>query len=140
MPYQSPYSPNYFAPSIPTYMPQPPAGTYNQSLPIPSNSTQNPVASNAILLHGRVVQNEAEITPSEVVMDGSISIFPLADYSAIVCKQWRADGTIQTLRYIPEKVQVDETPTTQSLEDLLKHIDERFDLIEANLTAPIKEE
>lgn len=140
MPYQSPYSPNYFAPSIPTYMPQPPAGAYNQSLPIPSNSTQTPVTSNTILLHGRVVQNEAEITPSEVIMDGSISMFPLTDYSAIICKQWKADGTIQTLRYIPEKVQIDEVPTTPSLEDLLKHIDERFDLIEANLTAPTKEE
>lgn len=140
MPYQSPYSPNYFAPSIPTYMPQPPAGSYNQSLPIPSNSSQNSVVSASLLLHGRTVQNEAEITPSEVVMDGSISIFPLADYSAIICKQWKADGTIQTLRYIPEKTVVDETPTTPSLEDLQKHIDERFDLIEASLTTPTKED
>lgn len=52
-------------------------------------------------LTGRIIQNENEITPNEVAMDGSVSLFPLGDYSAIIAKQWNANGTISTIKYVP---------------------------------------
>lgn len=47
------------------------------------------------MLPGRQVANADEITPQEVPMDGSVSLFPQQDYSAIYAKtrakvnQWR---------------------------------------------------
>lgn len=42
-------------------------------------------------LTGRIIQTESDITPNEVAMDGSVSLFPLGDYSAIIAKQWNAN-------------------------------------------------
>ena len=76
-------------------------------------------------LAGRVVQNEQEITPQEVAMDGSISLFPLGDYSCIIAKQWNSDGTIKTLRFVPEVVTASDE-VTQS-DDFATHFDQRMD-------------
>lgn len=54
---------------------------------------------------GRPVNNLDEITPQEVPMDGSVSLFPQNDYSAIYAKTWTKDGTIATVKYIPEQPQ-----------------------------------
>lgn len=35
-------------------------------------------------------------------MDGSVSLFPQNDYSAIYAKTWTKDGTIATVKYVPE--------------------------------------
>ena len=53
-------------------------------------------------LSGRMVNNPSEITPQEVTMDGTVSLFPQADYSCIYAKAWNPDGTIRTVRYVPE--------------------------------------
>lgn len=55
---------------------------------------------------GRLVNNLDEITPQEVPMDGSVSLFPQADYSAIYAKTWTKDGTIATVKFIPEQPQM----------------------------------
>ena len=51
---------------------------------------------------GRLVNNLDEITPQEVPMDGSVSLFPQNDYSAIYAKTWTKDGTIATVKYVPQ--------------------------------------
>ena len=38
---------------------------------------------------------------NDVSMDGNIAIFPKNDMSEIYCKQWKQDGTIQTVVYKP---------------------------------------
>lgn len=76
---------NPYAQMYPTYPQFQPMQTYNQ----PNQSVNRTV-------FGRVINSENDITPNEVPMDGSISLFPLADYSKIFAKQWSQDGTIKT--------------------------------------------
>lgn len=96
----SPYSPQNYYPQAP-------------QLPVRQNS----------YLSGRVVSNEQQITPSEIPMDRSVSIFPLEDYSAIIAKQWDSTGRIQTVRYIPEQPAV-------SQDDPFIALNARFDRLE----------
>lgn len=53
-------------------------------------------------LPGYFIQNENEIIPKNIPMDGSISFFPYRDLSRIVIKQWDANG-INTLTYLVEQ-------------------------------------
>ena len=76
---------------------------------------------------GRIVRSEGEITPNEVPMDGSVSLFPAADYSCITAKSWQPDGTIATVRYVPEAA---------PKEDPLAPIVARLDAIEKRLDTP----
>ncbi len=55
----------------------------------PNTGIQKPPA-----MSGRVVSQEADITPQEVPMDGSFSWFPMADGSAVIGKRWNSDGTM----------------------------------------------
>lgn len=83
--YQNCYSNPYMG-SFPTapMMPQAQAPSY-----------QKPVIS------GRIVDRIEDVTPNDVPMDGTSSIFPLKDDSAIFVKRWSSDGTINTVKYIP---------------------------------------
>lgn len=81
---------------------------------------------------GRLVNNLDEITPQEVPMDGSVSLFPQADYSAIYAKTWTKDGTIATVKFIPEQPQME--PQKSPLEERLDRIDQRFDKLEKMLS------
>lgn len=76
-------------------------------------------------LPGRVVNDVSEIVANEVPMDGSVSLFPSKDYSVIYAKQWKADGNIQTVKYVPEKME-----ETAKEPDLMGVINKRFDNIE----------
>lgn len=64
------------------------------------------------MIPGRLVANADEITPQEVPMDGSVSLFPQNDYSAIYAKTWTKDGTIATMKFIPEQSQAPHIPLT----------------------------
>lgn len=81
---------------------------------------------------GRLVNNLDEITPQEVPMDGSVSLFPQADYHAIYAKTWTKDGTIATVKFIPEQPQTE--PQKSPLEERLDRIDQRFDKLEKMLS------
>lgn len=114
-----------------TWLPQS-SSAQNVNLPYvtpPSTPQQKPT------VFGKVVTDESQITPNDVPMDGTIAIFPLQDYSKIIAKQWTANGTIQTLTYIPEHTQADNTPKT-TLDDVMTHMDERLDQIEDLFTTP----
>ena len=81
---------------------------------------------------GRTVNNLDEITPQEVPMDGSVSLFPQADYSAIYAKTWTKDGMIATVKFIPEQPQTE--PQKSPLDERLDRIDQRFDKLEKMLS------
>lgn len=97
-------------------------------VPTPSyqSMTANQTRSQGIL--GRMISNPNEITPQEIPMDGSISMFPMQDGSAVYGKFWDSNGQIKTIRFIPENVNQpqQEDPFTainnrlDSIEDLLK--------------------
>lgn len=74
---------------------------------------------------GRVIDNPAEIQPIEVPMTGEPVFFPMRDGSAVICKCWRSDGNLVTMRYIPEQVEQaapDQTPQGPSILERLEEI------------------
>lgn len=88
---QNPYG-NYYNP-------------YYQVMPnqLPVNQMQQTMQRpNVTGMGGRVVNNENEITPNEIPMDGSVSLFPTNDYSKIYAKAWTANGAIKTITFVPE--------------------------------------
>lgn len=87
-------------------------------------------------IFGKIVQNESQITPNDVPMDGTIALFPLQDFSKIIAKQWTPNGLIQTLEYSPETAKEDKPTIT--LDEVMAHIDDRLDQIEDLFTAPKK--
>ena len=52
-------------------------------------------------IQGKVIQSESAIMANDVPMDGSVAFFPMQDMSAIVAKQWDANGTIRKTVYKP---------------------------------------
>ena len=119
-PYQNPGSYQNMG-YMQNYQPQP----YNQPY------SQNMQASHPSL-NGKVVQSPNEITPNDVFMDGSTSYFPAKDGSCIYAKCWNQNGSIDTIRYVPETV------TSVAKEDpydaALNKINERLEKIEKVLT------
>ena len=85
------------------------------------------------MLPGRQVVNADEITPQEVPMDGSVSLFPQNDYSAIYAKTWTKDGTIATVKFIPEQPQAT-APQKSPIEERLDRIDQRFERLKKMLS------
>lgn len=115
-----PYNlPGYQPPSF-GYNPQ---QTYMPQTPQPAPS-QEPMAIPHLI--GRSISANDQIPPKEIPSDGSPAYFPMQDGSAILVKVWTGNGTIQTVRYIPEQVQQasPQTPTdTSSNEEILKRLE-----------------
>lgn len=87
-----PYSPAYYNPSVPSSL-------YPQvQTPARPTTYQQPN-----YISSRLIKSLDEITPQEVPMDGSVSLFPMEDYSCVYAKAWNRDGTIRTVKYVPEK-------------------------------------
>lgn len=84
---------------------------------------------------GRMVNNLDEITPQEVPMDGSVSLFPQNDYSAIYAKTWTKDGRITTVKYIPEQPQAT-TEQKSPLEQHLDRIEQKLSDLDRKLNRP----
>lgn len=87
------------------------------------------------MLPGRLVANADEITPQEVPMDGSVSLFPQNDYSCIYAKTWTKEGTIATMKFIPEQPQNAESQKSP-LEMRLDSIDQRLEALDKKLNRP----
>lgn len=84
-------------------------------------------------LQGRTVQGLADVTPSDVAMDGGTSWFPAADGSMVWAKAWMPDGTIRTTAYAP--VAPDPAPVEgEGQNPVLDAILERLTAIEAAVT------
>lgn len=59
-------------------------------------------------INGKYVNSPDEVTASDVLMDGTVSLFPKNDLSEIYGKAWQPDGTIKTVVFKPVS---EETPT-----------------------------
>lgn len=81
-------------------------------------------------INGRTIRDLSEITPQEVSMSGEMSLFPMSDYSCIFAKAWNNDGTIRTVKYIPQQA---ETPQIENKTDILNDIVNRLENIETLL-------
>lgn len=126
-PYYNPYNgynPNGYYPQMP---PQ-----YNS--PQPNYQPYTPPAqTNPPSLSGRMVNSISEVTPQEVPMNGEASIFPQRDGSVIFAKMWNQDGTIKTVRYVPEPEGALGNATADSKEDPIALILGRLDGIEKKI-------
>lgn len=76
-------------------------GSYRNAPTYPYFNTPQTQPQNQGIIFGRMVNDESEITPNEVPMDGRISVFPKIDGSSIIVKTWNPNGTISTIRYSP---------------------------------------
>ena len=92
------------------------------------------------------MNNPADITPSEIPMDGRVSLFLSSDNSYIIAKQWNQNGLIDTAIYRPEvqNQQTDEeaVPFKQEVLDRLGRIESFFETLTApttNKAVPSKE-
>lgn len=112
-------------------------GGYGQVQPpyIPPTQTFRPQpVQQTSQLTGRMVAGPNDITPQEIPMDGSVSLFPQSDQSCIYAKSWKADGTIETVRYIREveKPVAAAAALAPDVNDFLKDITDRLERIEKN--------
>lgn len=82
-------------------------------------------------LQGRIVAGLDEIVPNDVPRDGSIGLFPQRDYSCIFAKQWNNDGSISTIKFVPEPVQQEDVPVQQTgvseIMDRLDQLDKKIE-------------
>ena len=114
MPVQQQYQPSAYQPMIPA-VPQ-------QQMPqIPDPSVR-----------GRIVAKEEDILPNEVIMDGQVSLFPLADYSCIVAKLWDSNGQIQTFKFVPLAEQTVEEEIENKGDMILGRLDDIENLLKRN--------
>lgn len=128
MNYYNPYlQPN---PYTPVYDPRTQPA---QQKTTPVQQTQyNPNMQRPNMIYGRSVNSAEEITPQEVPMDGSVSLFPKTDYSCIYAKMWNTDGTIRTVTFVPELPQ-DGQAQVNPVMQAFDNINERLDKIEKSL-------
>lgn len=94
--------------------------TFRQQMPQPQPQPQ--------AIRGRFVDTPQSITPQDVPMDGSIGVYPIKDCSAVYLKAWQQDGTIKTVKYIPEESVPELKRKVTTLEDL----EERVKKLEAS--------
>lgn len=80
-------------------------------------------------IYCRLVQNEQEIRPNEVQMDGKPSIFVNDKLNEVYLKHWNATGTISTYRYV---LATDDQNVTGA-QDPFDLIMQRLDRIESSL-------
>lgn len=85
------------------------------------------------MIPGRIIQNPQEITPEEVPMNGTVSLFPANDYSYIVAKQWNQNGLIDTVRFVPEKPVVAESAPSAEPDPFKQEVISRLDKLESLL-------
>lgn len=82
----------------------------------------------------RTVSSADEITVQEVPTDGSIALFPLADGSAVIGKRWMPDGSISTIRFVPESGTADQpTDPFQAINDRIDNLFDALDDIRNNM-------
>lgn len=95
-PYQGQYQP---------YVPQ---------VPITTQATTIPT------LTGHLVASQEDIKPNDVPMNGQAAYFPSNDGKVIYAKAWNPDGSITTVRYVPETAE--ETPAQPTLFDIANQL------------------
>lgn len=88
----------------------------------------------------KIVNRLEDITPNDVPMDGTSGIFPLSDNSAIYVKSWNTDGTIKTIKYVPEEIESEPQAKPQmTLAELKEWLDFKFETLAKPTSKPKKE-
>lgn len=94
MPMPNPgFNPNpYFTPQpvYPSYMPL-------QSTTVPPYSQPNMQTPQQASIRGYFVNNENDIPPQDVPMDGTMAFFPTSDGKTVIGKRWNGNGGIETV-------------------------------------------
>ena len=96
----NPYSFNAYAPNQQFNQAQSPMPQLNAMQQ--AQSTQPVYGIQNVSIQGRAVSSLEDIVPNDVPRDGSIGLFPKNDYSVIYAKQWNGDGSISTIKFVPE--------------------------------------
>lgn len=105
------------------------ANGYQNPLQTYQNQVQPQQSSMSVnKINGRVVNSLEEISPGEVAMDGSVSIFPFLDGSCVYTKNWNSNGSISTVKYVPETIEANSEAACS--ENFQQKIDERLTKIE----------
>ena len=94
---------------------QPQPTMYGQGFPaVPGVSGVQ--AARPRTIPGRMIYSPDEIVPQEVPMDGSVSLFPMHDWSCVYGKWWTSNGQIQTVKFVLEspKKEIDESAVSLS--------------------------
>ena len=106
-----------YNPYYQTYLPQPYMQPQTAQSPVQQVQTQ---ASQSLV--GHIVTANDQIPVSEVPQNGTPAYFPMQDGSSILAKSWQPDGTIATVRYIPE-VQQSQPQEPSQQDEILKRLD-----------------
>lgn len=108
-----------------------PFGQFQQpTLPVLQQPVQNtPNIPQGIM--GRTVMSDADIAANDVPMNGSPAYFPRQDGTVIYARQWNPDGSITTVRYIPDVPQQEETEQTPTLLDIANQLDDIQSILKA---------
>lgn len=79
-----------------------------------------------------------DIRPNEVPSDGTVSLFMMNDYSAVYAKAVNQQGTIDTVKYVPEKPveQVVQNGSTDFNQLVLSRLDNIEKMIAQNRNKP----
>lgn len=111
-----------YLPQSPWQGPQPYTQPQTAQLPVQQVQTQaNPP------LVGHIVTANDQIPVSEVPQNGTPAYFPMQDGSSILAKSWQPDGTIATVRYIPEVQQ--SQPQEPSQQDEILRMEDKDNTI-----------
>lgn len=129
------YQPTY------SYQPQPMTQPYQTQMPnyqMPYSQEQQPSVPQ-MPLNGRVVSSADDIMVNEVPQNGNPAFFPTDSGDAILVKRWKGDGTIETVRYVPE--QTPDAPSSQpqstiNSEQLMEKLSEIETLLLEQQTKP----
>ena len=74
-----------------------------------TTTNQSQITQNLNQIHmGRTVSDPSEISAQDVSMDGSLTLFPQKDGSAIYGRSWQPNGGITEIRFVPEQTNVDQ--------------------------------
>lgn len=112
-------------PSQPMYMQQNPylQQIQQQQYQMPQMAAPTKAAQTSSV-SGRVISDPNEVMPVEVPTDGRISLFPMADSSAIYAKSMSNNGLIQTIKYIPDTQQMESPKEKDPVEQANLKLDE----------------
>lgn len=75
------------------------------------------------MIPARMTTGLDDIRPNEVPSDGTVSLFMQSDYSAVYAKAVNAQGTIDTVRYVPERPPQAEQPKQVDISDIDKRLE-----------------
>lgn len=65
------------------------------------NNFQQPIQNKPLGLQGKIIDDLEVVKATDILLDGSINYFPLADGSAIATKQLQPNGTSKIIIYRP---------------------------------------